>query len=227
MKYLFTFWLAILFLQGVEAQSGIILDISAVHNYTWRYYDYEGEFAQSFINLTSKNEKWSYSIWSNFGLERQTNVVEYAPYLTRYWPIGDKGAFGLGATYYFISPQVLQDSVLDYETNSGEVYLQYFYDGEFSLASSNFFDPFLRAFYGTVDLKKPLLGLVGGELGLYLKGGIQFGHPGVKNGFSNGYAAFEWAKARKKETTFSFVSGVMYLNSRTQPLWQNKIMVSF
>lgn len=227
MKTTFIYLLIFFVWQVGKPQSTVTADLTAVHNYTWRFYNYNGPFAQSFCNISSRHTNWDFSFWSNFGLNAQTNILEFAPYLNYNIKLNDANSFVGGATYYFVSPPIDSGIVQDIHTNTGEVYFQYFHTGKALFSVRLFFDPFFSAIYGVSDLEKTFFSLGKGDFGGFLQAGMQYGVKDHKEGFSNGAISLKWARTFKRTFTLTLMTGLSYLGTGNELLFQHKLVVSF
>lgn len=233
MKTLFL-WIALLLGSlGLQAQSTVATDASLVHDYTWRNYLYPGLWGQTFTELGSENHGWSFSLWTISPLVSEVNFRDFAPYITYTVNLGEQHSLAAGLTYYFYNyPLVETDGVFEVNGYWGELYLQYFYEGDFSTSAQAYWDHQNKFFYGSADFSKDWVPFLKGALGTFFEVGVSiepesFTYSPIR-GISNVTALGQWSCEFKDRFSLSLLTGGTHIpQSDRKFIYQNQLVLSF
>lgn len=210
------------------------------HNYNWRYYNYEGNYLQAMVDVQPARGNWTFNMWSNFGLEWQTNLLELSPSSTYNLELNDQNSLALGGILYLSSAEISNSVVVDARNNSGEFYLEYYFEGNSSLYAGLFWNPLslgaTRQNGNGVDLGQLYLGLAA-DLPLFrlacrpLEGvatiGLQYDDELYSNGVSDVSVGLRYTVETRRNVSFFLLSRAVALPFDGVILFQNQLGISF
>ena len=208
----------------LRGQIGHSDQMDFIANYTWRFYDYQGHYFQNGLSFTPKGKPWSFGLGSICGLNWKRTLLELSPSLSYAYQVNDTHALTFNVVIYLTSTDIGRVAE---SSNSGEVYLEYYRKGKWSLYNGIFFDPFFNNLYdefkATIPLKK--------FKSLTLKGiaafGIQFGNKAFTEGFSNGTTGIQLGWANKQDLSFSTAFQLTFLTTERKLHFQPQFNISF